>query len=75
MPAQKVEWAEFRDDLVCEICEEVETVQPYCVNCVNKHLELMTLFTPGGSDLSATAKLRVYEILCEKWREEALSSS
>ena len=70
MPAQKVQWADIHDDLVCEICEERETVHPYCVNCVNKHLELMTLLTLGGSDFSETAKLRVYEILCDKRREE-----
>ena len=59
MGKQKQQWADIGDDLVCEICEETETVYPYCVNCVNRHLELMTPFTPGGSDFSESAKVRV----------------
>ena len=71
MPAQKVVWADLHDDdLVCEICEEKETVFPYCVNCVNKHLQLMSLFQPDAWDYSDTAKKRVYEILCEERRAE-----
>ena len=57
------------DDLVCEICEEKETVYPYCVNCVNKHLTLMSLFSTGW-DYSESAKLRVCEAICEAHREE-----
>ena len=57
------------DDLVCEICEEKETVLPYCVSCVNKHLTLMSLFS-NGWDYSESAKLRVYEAICEAHREE-----
>ena len=56
------------DDLVCEICEEKETVLPYCVSCVNKHLTLMSLFC-NGWDYSESAKLRVYEAICEAHRE------
>ena len=56
------------DDLVCEICEEKETVYPYCVNCVNKHLTLMSLFS-NGWDYSESAKLRVYEAICDAHRE------
>ena len=65
MPAQKVVWADLDDDdLVCEMCEEKETVYPYCVNCVNKHLALMSLFN-NGWDYSERAKQHVYEVLCE----------
>ena len=51
------------DDLVCEICEERETVYPYCVSCVNKHLTLMSLVTDGW-DYSESAKLSVCEAIC-----------
>ena len=57
------------DDRVCEICEEKETVLPYCVSCVNKHLTLMSLFS-NGWDYSESAKLSVYEAICEAHREE-----
>ena len=63
------QWIDLdNDDLVCEICEEKETVYPYCVNCVNKHLTLMSLFS-NGWDYSESAKLRVYEAICEAHRE------
>ena len=71
MPAQKVVWADLDDDdLVCEMCEEKETVFPYCVNCVNKHLTLLSLFQPDTWDYSESAKLRFYEELCECRRQE-----
>ena len=71
MPAQKVVWADLDDDdLVCEMCEEKETVYPYCVNCVNKHLTLLSLFQPDTWGYSESAKKRFYEELCECRRQE-----
>ena len=76
MPAQKVVWADIHDDdLEGEICEEKETVYPYCVNCVNKQLTLMSLFQPGAWDHSDTAKKHVYELLCEERRAQLRQQS
>ena len=44
------QWIELDDDdLVCEICEEKETVLPYCVSCVNKHMTLISFFPTAGT--------------------------
>ena len=62
----EVVWADD-DDLVCEICEEKETVHSYCVRCVSKHLEIMSMFSDHW-DISERNKEYIYELICENHR-------
>ena len=64
----EVVWADIDDDdLVCEICEEKETVHSYCVRCVSKHLEIMSMFSDHW-DISERNKEYIYELICENHR-------
>ena len=65
----EVVWADD-DDLVCEICEEKETVHSYCVRCVSKHLEIMSMFSDHW-DISERNKEYIYELICENHRKNA----
>ena len=59
------------DDLVCEICEEKETVHSYCVKCVSKHLEIMSMFSDHW-DISERNKEYIYELICENHRRSGV---
>ena len=55
------------DDLVCEICKEKETVHSYCVKCVDKHLQVMSMFSDHW-DISERNKEYICELICENHR-------
>ena len=65
----EVVWADD-DDLVCEICKEKETVHSYCVKCVDKHLQVMSMFSDHW-DISERNKEYIYELICENHRNQS----